>query len=253
MSATDHDLWVFGYGSLMWRPGFAFEEARRARLIGYRRCFCIYSVHHRGTHERPGMVLGLDRGGACAGIVYRVRAENAAETIGYLRSREQVNGVYREAHLPVEITEGQNREVTALAYIVERVHPSYAGRLPLVRQARLIRGGQGISGVNLDYLISTLRHLAELGIREPELERILTLIGPHTARCPVTPRGSAAALGMLRAAARQPVAVRRLRPEQRRRFLYRLRVGSANGRPGDGRSQSQAQTARAGSSASAPN
>ena len=78
MSATDHDLWVFGYGSLMWRPGFAFEEARRARVIGYRRCFCIYSVHHRGTPERPGMVLGLDRGGACEGIVYRVRAANAA-------------------------------------------------------------------------------------------------------------------------------------------------------------------------------
>jgi len=77
MSAADHDLWVFGYGSLMWRPGFAFEEARRARLIGYRRCFCIYSVHHRGTPKRPGMVLGLDRGGACAGIVYRVRADAA--------------------------------------------------------------------------------------------------------------------------------------------------------------------------------
>jgi cation transport protein ChaC len=254
MSATDHDLWVFGYGSLMWRPGFAFEEARRARVIGYRRCFCIYSVHHRGTPERPGMVLGLDRGGACAGIIYRVRADNAAETIAYLRSREQVNGVYREAHLPVEITEGDNREVTALAYIVERAHPSYAGQLPLARQARLIRGGQGISGVNLDYLISTLRHLGELGIREPELERILALIGPHTARCPVTARGSSAALGILRAAARLPVTVRRMRPEQRRRFLYRLRMGSEGGaRPAESRSEDQAQTARAGSSASAPN
>jgi glutathione-specific gamma-glutamylcyclotransferase len=254
MSAADHDLWVFGYGSLMWRPGFAFVEARRARVIGYRRCFCIHSVHHRGTPQRPGMVLGLDRGGACSGIVYRVRAENAAETIAYLRSREQVNGVYREAHLPAEITEGENREVTALAYIVERAHPSYAGQLPLVRQARLIRGAQGISGVNLDYLISTLHHLAELGIREPELERILALIGPHTARCPVTARGSAAAVGILRAAARQPITLRHLRPEQRRRFLYRLRVGSANGgRPAAGRSERQAQTARAGSSASAPN
>jgi len=229
MSATDHDLWVFGYGSLMWRPGFAFAETRRARVIGYRRCFCIYSVHHRGTHRRPGMVLGLDRGGACAGIAFRVRAQNAGETIAYLRSREQVNGVYREAHLPVEITEGGNREVTALAYIVERAHPSYAGQLPLAQQARLIRGGRGVSGINLDYLISTLRHLAELDIREPELERILTLIGPHAARCPVTTRGSAAAVGILRAAAHQPVTVRQMRPEQRRRFLYRLRVGSASG------------------------
>jgi cation transport protein ChaC len=252
MSGTDHDLWVFGYGSLMWRPGFAFEEARRARVIGYRRCFCIYSVHHRGTPKRPGMVLGLDRGGACAGIAYRVSAANAAQTIAYLRSREQVNGVYREAHLPVEITEGENREVTALAYIVERMHPSYAGRLPLPVQARLIRGAQGISGFNLDYLISTLRHLAELGIRERDLERILALIGPYAARVPVTSRGSAAAIGILRAASRQPVSVRRLRPEQRRRFLYRLRLDASGARPGNGR-QRQAQTARAGSSASAPN
>ena len=224
MSVTHHDLWVFGYGSLMWRPGFAFEEARRARVIGYRRCFCIYSVHHRGTPKRPGMVLGLDRGGACAGIVYRVSAANAASTIAYLRSREQVNGVYREAHLPVEITEGENREVMALTYIVERAHPSYAGQLPLAVQARLIRGAQGISGINLDYLISTLRHLAELGIRERELERILTLIGPHAARVPVTAQGSAAAIGILRAAARRRVPMRSMRPEQRRRFLYRLRM-----------------------------
>jgi cation transport protein ChaC len=252
MSGTDHDLWVFGYGSLMWRPGFAFEEARRARAIGYRRCFCIYSVHHRGTARRPGMVLGLDRGGVCAGIVYRVSAANAAATIAYLRSREQVNGVYREAHLPVEIIEGENREVTALTYIVERAHPSYAGRLPLAVQARLIRGAQGISGLNLDYLISTLRHLADLGIREPDLERILALIGPHAARVPVTSKGSAAAIGILRAATGRPVSVRRMRPEQRRRFLYRLLVSANAKRPGGGR-QAHAQTARAGSSASAPN
>jgi cation transport protein ChaC len=181
-----------------------------------------------------------------------VSAANAVETIAYLRSREQVNGVYREARLPVEITEGENREVTALAYIVERAHPSYAGRLPLTMQARLIRGAQGVSGLNLDYLISTLRHLAELGIRERELERILTLIGPYAARVPATSRGSAAAVGILRAARGQPVSVRRMRPEQRRRFLYRLLLSANGARPGNGR-QRQAQTARAGSSASAPN
>ena len=99
---------MFGYGSLMWRPGFAFEEARRARLIGCRRCFCIYSVHHRGTPERPGMVLGLDRGGACEGIAYRVAAANAAETVRYLRAREQINGVYREAHAAGGAIEGDS-------------------------------------------------------------------------------------------------------------------------------------------------
>jgi glutathione-specific gamma-glutamylcyclotransferase len=224
MTGSPHELWVFGYGSLMWRPGFDFVEKRRAKVAGYRRCFCIYSVHHRGSPARPGMVLGLDRGGACEGIAHRVAAERAAETIGYLRSREQVNGVYREAHLPVELI-GEGREVVALTYIVERAHPSYAGQLPIATQARLIRSARGVSGINLDYLISTLRHLAELGIRERELERVLALIGPHTARVPVTPRGSAAALGLLRARHQQRVPAPRMRPEQRRRFLHRLRIG----------------------------
>src|ERR1700704_5481693 len=86
MTEAEHDLWVCGYGSLMWRPGFDYEEARHARLTGYKRCFCIYSVHHRGTAERPGMVLGLDRGGACEGIAFRVAAARAAQTTRYLRA-----------------------------------------------------------------------------------------------------------------------------------------------------------------------
>src|SRR5438552_12225970 len=109
MTAADHDLWVFGYGSLMWRPGFAYEEAQHARLVGYRRCFCIYSVHHRGTPERPGMVLGLDRGGACEGIAYRVAAANVAATTRYLREREQINGVYRDVLVPVRLITGSHR------------------------------------------------------------------------------------------------------------------------------------------------
>ena len=225
MTQPAHDLWVFAYGSLMWRPGFPHEEARHARLTGYRRCFCIYSVHHRGTPARPGMVLGLDRGGACEGIAYRVAAANAAETVRYLRAREQVNGVYREAHLPIELIDGPRREVPALAYIVERAHPSYAGRLPLARQARLIRGGQGVSGNNLDYLISTLRHLDELGIRERELERLLAVIGPHTARCQTAGHASPYAAGLRQAMRAKPPAVRRtLRTADLRRFLHRLRM-----------------------------
>ncbi len=220
-----HDLWVFAYGSLMWRPGFAYEEARHARLTGYRRCFCIYSVYHRGTPTRPGLVLGLDRGGTCEGIAYRVAAANVAETVRYLRAREQVNGVYREAHVPIELIEGQRREVRALTYIVERAHPSYAGQLPLALQARLIRAGSGLSGNNLDYLISTLRHLAELGIRERELERLLALIGPHTARSGTAGHASPYVAGLLRAARTKPPAVRRtLRPAELRRFLHRLHL-----------------------------
>ena len=125
------DLWIFGYGSLMWKPGFEFAEAARARLVGYRRCFCIYSTNHRGRPERPGLVLGLDRGGMCDGLAYRVAPENARATAEYLRVREQVNGVYREAHVPVTIEEGRRREVMAQAYIVERAHPSFTGPLSL--------------------------------------------------------------------------------------------------------------------------
>ena len=117
--------------ALMWRPGFAFEEARRALLTGYRRCFCIYSVHHRGTPRRLGMVLGLDRGGACEGMAYRIGGSNSAVR-NYLRAREVINGVYREALVPIELEGEPAQEVLALAYIVERAHPNYvsAFRLP---------------------------------------------------------------------------------------------------------------------------
>jgi cation transport protein ChaC len=227
MSEPGHELWVFGYGSLMWRPGFAYEEARHARLVGYRRCFCIYSSHHRGRPERLGLVLGLDRGGACEGIAYRVAASNATSTKRYLREREQVSGVYRETVVPVELIEGTHREVMALAYIVERAHPSYAGRLPIALQARMIRAADGISGGNLDYLISTLRHLGELGIRERDLERLLAVIGPHASRGAVRDHESPRAAAMLRAARLHPPAVRRfLSKDQRRRFLYRLHVAT---------------------------
>jgi cation transport protein ChaC len=224
MSAPAHDLWVFAYGSLMWRPGFAHKEAQHARLVGYRRCFCIYSVHHRGSPERPGLVLGLDRGGACEGIAYRVAGPQASETIRYLRTRELINGVYRETQVPVQLIEAPHREVMAHAYIAERAHPNYAGRLPLAVQANLIRGGSGKSGGNLDYLINTLRHLDELGIRERELERLLAIIGPHAARSAGSKHESPAAAAMLRVARLSPSLVRRLGRDLQRRFLYRLRL-----------------------------
>jgi cation transport protein ChaC len=218
---SSHDLWVFAYGSLMWRPGFAYEEAQHARLTGFRRCFCIYSVYHRGTRERPGLVLGLDRGGACEGIAYRVTAAQAAETTRYLRAREQVSGVYRETHVPVELIKGPHREVLALAYIVERAHPNYAGRLPLAVEARLIHGASGLSGANLDYLVSTLRHLNELDIREPALERLLSLIGPHATRLQGTGAVSPHARAMVRLARTRPAARRARLPRGDRRFLHR--------------------------------
>ncbi|MFZ0852402.1 MAG: gamma-glutamylcyclotransferase [Hyphomicrobiaceae bacterium] len=228
MTAAIAEHWIFAYGSLMWRPGFAYEEARHARLIGYRRCFCIYSMYHRGSPDRPGLVLGLDRGGTSEGIAYRISAANYPATVQYLRGREQVSGVYREVRVAVALLGGVRREVMALTYVVERAHPSYAGRLPLALQARLIRGASGLSGINLDYLISTLGHLAELGIRERDLQRLLAMIGPHTARCKRSDHANPSVTTMLRATRSLPVPVpvRGLKLQQRRRFLHRQGVVS---------------------------
>src|SRR5262245_12280652 len=131
MNAATGELWVFGYGSLMWRPGFAYLERTEARLIGAHRALCVYSFVHRGTPERPGLVLGLDRGGACRGIAYRVAASERAETIAYLRAREQVTMVYRDTTRRVWLSNNPTRPVTALCYVVDRSHPQYAGRLTL--------------------------------------------------------------------------------------------------------------------------
>ena len=223
-------LWIFGYGSLMWRPGFQFAEAVKARLTGFRRCFCIYTTNHRGTPLRPGLVLGLDRGGVCDGVAYRVAPEHARSTAEYLRVREQVNGVYREAHLPVTLDGPEHREVLAQAYIVERAHPGYAGRLPLRLQAHLIRGARGISGNNLDYLINTLGHLDMLGIHEPEMRRILNLIGPHFARCRTEGLASPRVASLLKVRRRLPFAAPISRPGARRKFIHRRQIAIWSGR-----------------------
>jgi cation transport protein ChaC len=225
-SRKTHDLWVFGYGSLMWRPGFQFEEVRRATLVGYRRCFCLYSTHHRGNEERPGLVLGLDRGGTCQGLAFRVPAERRLETLEYLAAREQVSGAYRDTLVPVTLECEPRQDVFALAYIVERRHPSYAGRLSLADQARLIRGACGISGPNLDYLINTLAHLDSLGIHEPELRRLLAVIGAHFARGRFGNGGSTGAAALLKICRHLPVDVPHLKLGERRRFIHRRQISA---------------------------
>jgi cation transport protein ChaC len=227
MTNPGDDMWVFAYGSLMWRPGFAFEEVRRALLTGYRRCFCIYSVHHRGTPHRLGMVLGLDRGGACEGMAYRIAASDREAVRSYLRAREVINGVYRETLVPIELEGEPIREVLALAYIVERAHPNYAFRLPLAKQARLIRGARGLSGANLDYLVSTVRHLRELGIRDRELERLVTMAGPLAWARSRAQHVSPYAAALVRAESIRQAPIRRLaRKDEMRKFLYRMRLGA---------------------------
>lgn len=164
------DLWVFGYGSLMWRPGFAFVERQPARVRGYHRALCVYSHVHRGTPDRPGLVLGLDRGGSCRGIAFRVEAGLAADTIAYLRAREQATSVYHERRLEARLADG--RTVHALAYVVDRAHLQYAGRLDEDELLRLVRQGVGVSGANPDYVISTHAHLVEIGVSDPRLARL---------------------------------------------------------------------------------
>ena len=223
--AEARDLWVFTYGSLMWRPGFASEEIVHARLVGWSRSFCIYSRHHRGSVRRPGLVLGLDRGGVCEGLAYRVAVANVPATLAYLREREQVVSVYREALVPVTLMMPERPEVMALAFLVERAHPSYAGALALSEQAHLIRGAAGLSGNNIDYLLSTLAHLGELGIRERSLERLMGLVGPHLAHGYAIGHPRPSALALLQEHRKRPVRARRFRPEDARRFCYRAVLG----------------------------
>jgi cation transport protein ChaC len=163
------DLWVFGYGSLIWRPGFAFVERVEARLVGAHRALCVYSFVHRGTPERPGLVLGLDQGGACRGMAYRVPASQRAVTVAYLRAREQATMVYRESVRSVWLRGDPERRISALCYVVDRGHAQYAGRLSLDQQLHPVRQGHGRSGANRDYVISTVAALEEMGIRETEL------------------------------------------------------------------------------------
>lgn len=225
------DLWIFGYGSLMWRPGFAYDDVVPATLAGFNRAFCIYSTHHRGSPERPGLVLGLDRGGSCTGLAYRIRPDLARATLAYLRAREQINGVYRESHVTLRLKALPHREVQATAFIVERAHPSYTGPLVIAHQARLIRGARGISGANVDYLVNTLDHLAALAIREPRLERLAVTVGAFFGKGAgadlATGRARSAAL--LRHCRDDGCCPRRLRKGERRRFTHRLQIDAQRG------------------------
>ena len=168
------DMWVFGYGSLIWNPGFAFLEQKPARLIGEHRAVCIYSMAHRGTSEMPGLVLGLDRGGACQGVAFRVAQSERKVTVAYLREREQITGVYREVMRSVWLKDGER--VRALAYVADRSHAQYAGRLSIDEQLRLVRQGHGKSGPNIEYVISTVAALEAQGIRDAQLHRLAALL-----------------------------------------------------------------------------
>lgn len=168
------ELWVFGYGSLMWRPGFPFAERIPATLHGRRRAFCIYSVHHRGTYERPGLVLGLAPGGATRGAAYRIAPADWAEVHAYLLEREQPTETYIEARRFVRLASG--RRVECLVFLSDVRHPQWAGALSLARQAELIAGATGLSGRNIDYLRDLVEHLATEGVRDRSMIALLGLV-----------------------------------------------------------------------------
>ena len=164
------ELWVFGYGSLIWRPDFPHVERRVARLIGAHRALCVYSWVHRGTREHPGLVLGLDRGGTCRGVAFRVAPDEWDNVVALLRAREQVTAVYLERTR--EIRFGDGSRASALTYVVDRASPQYAGKLDEETQFRLVAEARGLSGENRDYVINTAAHLEELGMPDPVLQRL---------------------------------------------------------------------------------
>ena len=174
MNERADDIWIFAYGSLMWRPGFDHEAMAPALLRGYHRSFCVYSVHYRGTPERRGLVLGLDRGGACRGMAIRLRAGDEPAVLAYLDKREQVTMVYLRRQLPIHLDDG--RRVLAWSYVVDRQHDQYAAGLDPAHMAEIIRGASGYSGQNREYLASTLEHLTESGVQDQRLERLLELV-----------------------------------------------------------------------------
>lgn len=162
-------VWVFGYGSLIWEPGFAYSSRHIARLEGYLRSFCMRSIHHRGTPDCPGLVLALDEGaGSCEGVAFEIPARIAQESLEYLRARELISAAYLEAQCEIDLEDG--RRVEAVTYVIDRAHVQYCGGLALEDQARIIAQATGGRGPNAAYLWNTAAHLKELGLHDPQLD-----------------------------------------------------------------------------------
>ena len=174
------DLWVFGYGSLMWSPGFAYRERSVGLLRGYHRALCILSTRYRGTHRSPGLVMGLCRGGSCWGMAFRVPADKVSSALRGLWNREMPRRVYKAKLVPVRISHG--RRVRALAFVADPDHPQFVRELNLERRVRLVAQGEGERGPCTEYIRSTLEHMAVLGVSDPHLERVLATAEAMRAR-----------------------------------------------------------------------
>lgn len=166
-------FWVFGYGSLMWRPGFAYEEAQPATLRGFTRSFCIYSHYYRGTPERPGLVLGLDPhdGAECRGVAFRVADDQKDAVIAYLTERELCGYAYKAETLQLQLD--CKTDIEAYTFVADPTHALYAGELSLEKAASLIMEAEGNTGLNRDYLINSVRELEAHGYRDEHLHDLL--------------------------------------------------------------------------------
>lgn len=166
---TDHDIWIFGYGSLMWNPGFEFTERQEAYLPGWQRSFCVFSHRYRGTPEKPGLVLGLDRGAGCHGVAFRTTPAQSIPAMEYLWDREMVTGVYEPMDVTIEI---DGKSLACHTFVADRAHPQYAGDLPDDEKLVLIKSGVGSAGPNPDYLFSTVDQLDAMGIEDDALHSL---------------------------------------------------------------------------------
>ena len=193
------DLWVFGYGSLMWSPGFSYKQKAPGRLHGYHRALCILSTRYRGTRRKPGLVMGLCRGGSCWGMAFRVDARRVRAALSRLWQREMPRRVYAPRLLKVELRSG--RRVSALAFLADPTHPAYVRELDLQGRARLVAQGMGQRGLCVDYIRNTIDHMQEVGVRDPHLERIL-----HAALALRMNGSGKPARAVVPSAARQPEA-----------------------------------------------
>ena len=169
----DKDIWFFGYGSLMWNPGFEYAERCEALLLGWQRSFCVYSHRYRGTPEKPGLVLGLDKGNSCHGVAFRTTPAQSHIALEYLWDREMITGVYEPMEVTIEI---DGKALPCHTFVADSAHPQYAGDLSDDKKLSLIQSGQGSAGANRDYLFSTVEHLDAMGIEDEALHRLARLL-----------------------------------------------------------------------------
>ena len=176
------DPWIFGYGSLMWNPGFDFKEQAPAVAYGFHRAFCVSSFHYRGTPQNPGLVLGLDRGGSCRGLAFNIRRADAEQVFSYLWQREMITGIYAPRFIRLQVLTGDRPYVNGLTFVADPQHPQYIGDLALPDMVKRISEACGQNGDCHDYLTRTVAHLDQLGIPDGPIHRLLLEVKSYRAR-----------------------------------------------------------------------